>query len=231
MAGKSSLSSFEQRRTIRNKEKTAIAQFVTANLLPPGETLFLGAGTTVSYIGEEIAKKYAHASFKIWTNNIGLINLWLAKYEAFFAFNFVGIVEGEFSSKNMSIINLSLPVPEIPKVIIGSPAVSAKGLSADSIATGYQVDSLIKRTKEIIVVADASKIGTTETYLTRSARMLKLDIARKKRHILVTTAPHQENCDIFRDETARLERMGVQIRVVRNATMKTKPREEEGSTK
>ena len=91
-----------------------------------------------------------------------------------------------------------------------------KGLSADNIATGYQVDSLIKRTKEIIVVADASKIGKTETYITRSTRMIRLDIARKKRHILVTTAPAEEDRKLFEKETSRLERMGMEIKIVQN---------------
>jgi len=207
------LSSFEYRRRTRREEKLRLADYVTDSLLNPGETVFLGAGTTVSYIGEAIARKCCHYSFKIWTNNIGLINTWLTKHEKFFAFNFVGIVAGEFSSKNMSVINLSLPLAEVPKIIIGSPAISMKGLSADNISTGHQVDSLIKRTREIILVADGSKIGRTETYVTRSVRMLRLDIKKKKKYILITTQPPEGRAE-FESEIGRLEKIGMEVKIV-----------------
>jgi DeoR/GlpR family transcriptional regulator of sugar metabolism len=207
------LSSFEYRKNICKEEKLKIATFVV-KLLSPGETIFLGAGTTVSYIGEEIAKLCAHYSLKIWTNNIGLINTWLEKYEKFFTFNFIGIVAGEFSSKNMSIINLSLPMSEIPKVIISSPAISSKGLSADNISTQHQVDSLIKRTHEIIIVADSSKIGKTETYITRSARMIKIDIKKKKKYLLITTKPSQQFHEIFENEISKLQQMGIETKIL-----------------
>ena len=208
------LSSFEYRKKIHREEKLRLAEYVTENFLSPGETIFLGAGTTVSYIGEAIAKRCSNYSFKVWTNNIGLINTWLTRYEKFFAFNFVGIVAGEFSSKNMSVINLTLPLASIPKVIIGSPAISMKGLSADNISTEHQVDSIIKRTQEIIVVADGSKIGKTETYITRSVRMLRLDIRKKKKYILVTTKPAQGEKAEFEKEIARLEKVGMEIKII-----------------
>ncbi|HOL50227.1 MAG TPA: hypothetical protein PK165_07995, partial [bacterium] len=159
------------------------------------------------------AKCCANYSLKIWTNNIGLINTLLTKYERFFTFNFVGIVSGEFSSKNMSIINLTLPVSEIPKIIIGSPAISSKGMSADNISTQHQVDSLIKRTNEIIVVADGSKIGKTETYLTRSSRMIRIDIKKGRRYLLITTKP-QETQELFEKEISKLQNLGINVKIL-----------------
>ncbi|HOL36038.1 MAG TPA: hypothetical protein PK303_09175, partial [bacterium] len=144
---------------------------------------------------------------------IGLINILLTKFEKFFTFNFVGIVSGEFSSKNMSIINLTLPVPEIPKIIIGSPAISSKGMSADNISTQHQVDSLIKRTNEIIIVADGSKIGKTETYLTRSARMIRIDIKKGRKYLLLTTKP-QTNQELFEKEVSRLQNIGINVKIL-----------------
>lgn len=207
------LSSFEYKSNINKEEKLKLAAYVTKHLVSPGETIFLGAGTTVSYIGEEIARMCMHYSLKIWTNNIGLLNLWLTKNEKFFTFNFVGLVAGEFSSKNMSIINLTLPMPEIPKIIIGSPAISSKGMSADNISTQHQVDSLIKRTKEILIVADGSKVGKTETYITRSARMIRIDIKKKKRYLLLTTKP-ENNHQLFEKDLSKLQQMGVEVKII-----------------
>ncbi|HOK80862.1 MAG TPA: hypothetical protein PK354_08425 [bacterium] len=213
MGEKIILSSFEYKRHINKNDKVKLAQYVTQHIIAPNETIFLGAGTTVSYVGEEIARCCANYSLKIWTNNIGLINILLTKFEKFFTFNFVGIVSGEFSSKNMSIINLTLPVPEIPKIIIGSPAISSKGMSADNISTQHQVDSLIKRTNEIIIVADGSKIGKTETYLTRSARMIRIDIKKGRKYLLLTTKP-QTNQELFEKEVSRLQNIGINVKIL-----------------
>lgn len=207
------LSSFEYRRTVNKEEKLKLAEYVAKHLIVPGETIFLGAGTTVSYIGEEIARHCINYSLKIWTNNIGLINTWLARHEKFFTFNFVGIVAGEFSSKNMSIINLTLPMPEIKRVIISSPAISSKGLSADNIPTQHQVDSLIKRTSEIILVADGSKVGRTDTYITRSARMIRIDIKKGKRYLLLTTKPENYH-ELFDKNISRLQQMGMETKIL-----------------
>lgn len=207
------LSSFEYRRTVNKEEKLKLAEYVAKHLIVPGETIFLGAGTTVSYIGEEIARYCINYSLKIWTNNIGLINTWLARHEKFFTFNFVGIVAGEFSSKNMSIINLTLPMPEIKRVIISSPAISSKGLSADNIPTQHQVDSLIKRTSEIILVADGSKVGRTDTYITRSARMIRIDIKKGKRYLLLTTKPENYH-ELFDKNISRLQQMGMETKIL-----------------
>lgn len=207
------LSSFEYRKTVNREDKLKLATYVAKHMVSPGETIFLGAGTTISYIGEEISLHCINYSLKIWTNNIGLVNTWLTKHEKFFTFNFVGIVAGEFSSKNMSIINLTLPMPEIEKVFISSPAISSKGLSADNIPTQHQVDSLIKRTKEIIIVADGSKIGKTDTYLTRSARMIRIDIKKGKRYFLLTTKP-TENQELFEKNISKLQQMGMEIKIL-----------------
>ncbi len=207
------LSSFDCRRSMHREEKLKLATYVARHLVSPGETIFLGAGTTVSYVGEEIARMCMNYSLKIWTNNIGLVNIWLTRNEKFFTFNFVGLVAGEFSSKNMSIINLTLPMPEIPKVIIGSPAISSKGLSADNISTQHQVDSLIKRTKQIIIVADGSKVGRTETYITRSVRMIRIDIKKQKKYLLLTTNP-EENQELFEKDMSRLQQIGVETKVI-----------------
>ncbi|MCM8788576.1 MAG: hypothetical protein NC907_02170, partial [Candidatus Omnitrophica bacterium] len=106
-----------------------------------------------------------------------------------------------------------LPMPEIARVVISSPAISSKGLSADNISTQHQVDSLIKRTKEIVVVMDGSKIGKTDTYITRSARMIRIDIKKRKKYLLLTTGV-QDNKMVFEQNILKLQQMGMEIKIL-----------------
>lgn len=210
-----SLSSFDARRNINKTEKIYIAKFITENLTA-GETIFLGAGTTLSFVAEEIAKRRDLQMMKIWTNNLAILNLWFKKYEWVFLNNFVGIVSGELSSRNMSVINLSLPFNDIPKLIMGTPGISsAKGLSADDIYTVEQVGSLIKRAETIILAVDRSKIGRNCTYETRSRRMLKLDIKKGKSYLLVTNRSVAKNeSPQAKEELKKLQEIGFKIEEV-----------------
>ncbi|MCS7180805.1 MAG: hypothetical protein N2589_04615 [bacterium] len=177
--------SFEKRREIEKEKKIKIAQ-KAIDFIDVGEEIFLGAGTTVSYVGELIAKSSSHFMLKIWTNNIFILNLYLKEYDTFFSQNFVGIVSGEISRKNLSIVNIYLPFSKIDKVIIGTPGFSLKGLTSDDVYTVQQVEHLIKKAEKIIILADDTKIGRECIYQTRSMRMIKMDIKNKKEYILIT---------------------------------------------
>ena len=79
--------SFEKRRKLGEEKKIKIAK-KAMGFISPGNEIFLGAGTTVSYLGEELARSEKHFMLKIWTNNLFLVSLWLKKYERFFTDNF-----------------------------------------------------------------------------------------------------------------------------------------------
>jgi len=86
--------SFEKRRKFNQGTKEKIA-LKCMEFINTGNEIFLGAGTTVSFLGEYLAQSEKHFMLKIWTNNIFILNLWLKKHERFFLENFIGIVSGK----------------------------------------------------------------------------------------------------------------------------------------
>ncbi len=202
--------SFEKRRDIAKEKKIKIAQ-KALEYINLGEEIFLGAGTTVSYVGELIAKSSSHFMLKIWTNNIFILNLYLKEYDALFSQNFVGIVSGEISRKNLSIVNIYLPFTKIDKIVIGTPGFSVKGLSSDDVYTVQQVEHLIKKAQKVIIVADDSKIGRECIYQTRSIRMIKMDLKNKKEYILITNSSNEKS---FISTIKRFKEIGIKVVIV-----------------
>ncbi|MFN4227754.1 MAG: hypothetical protein ACK4F0_06410 [Candidatus Ratteibacteria bacterium] len=202
--------SFEKRREIEKEKKIKIAQ-KALEYISFGEEIFLGAGTTVSYVGELIAKSSTHFNLKIWTNNIFILNLYLKEYDSFFSQNFIGIVSGEISRKNLSVVNIYLPFSKIDKLIIGTPGFSIKGLTSDDVYTVQQVEHLIKKAEKIIIVADDTKIGRECIYQTRSMRMIKMDLKNKKEYILITNSSNEKN---FNFTIKKFKEIGIKIVMV-----------------
>ncbi len=185
--------SFEKRRKFNQEQKEKIAQ-KCMELISTGDDIFLGAGTTASFVGEYLARSEKHFMLKIWTNNVFVLNVWLKSYESFFLENFIGIVSGEVSRKNLSIVDIHFNFSRIGKVIMGSPGISAKGLTSDDINTVQQVEHITRRASEIIILADSSKIGRECTYQSRSMRMMKIDMKNKKKYTLITNHDRGELC-------------------------------------
>ena len=177
--------SFEKRKKLNQETKQGIARKVL-ELIATGDEIFLGAGTSVACLGEELAKPGKHFMLKIWTNNLFIVKLWLKEHNQIFSENFVGITAGEISRKNLSVVNVVAPFSQIEKAVIGTPGISARGLSADDMDTVQQIEFLIKRVSRVIILADSSKLGRECTYPTRSMRMIKLDIKKGKKYVLVT---------------------------------------------
>jgi len=202
--------SFEKRRKLGEEKKIKIAK-KAMEFISPGNEIFLGAGTTVSYLGEELARSEKHFMLKIWTNNLFLVILWLKKYERFFTDNFVGIAAGEISRRNLSIVNVVVPFSRIDKAIIGTPGISIKGTSSDDLYTVQQIEFLIKKSEKVFILADSLKIGRECTYITRTMRMIKLDIKKGKDYYLITDEPKdKEKIKILK----RFEKVGIKVIVV-----------------
>jgi DeoR/GlpR family transcriptional regulator of sugar metabolism len=202
--------SFEKRRDIEKEKKIKIAQ-KTLEFINIGEEIFLGAGTTVSYVGELLAKSSSHFMLKIWTNNIFILNLYLKEYDKFFSENFIGIVSGEISRKNLSIVNIYLPFSKIGKLIIGTPGFSVRGLTSDDVYTVQQVEHLIKKSQKIVIVADDTKIGRDCIYQTRSMRMIKMDLKNRKEYILITNNSNGKN---FISTIKKFKEIGIKVVIV-----------------
>jgi len=198
---------FEKRRRFNQEAKERIAR-KCMDFINAGNEIFIGAGTTVSFLGEYLAQSEKHFMLKIWTNNVFVLNLWLKKYEGFFLENFVGIVSGEISRKNLSIVDIHFNFSRVEKVIIGSPGVSTRGLSSDDIHTVQQIEHVIKKAGEVIILADSSKIGRECTYQTRSMRMIRIDMRKKKKYTLITNESKEE---IYGKTIKKLKEMGMSV--------------------
>ncbi|MDD3726087.1 MAG: hypothetical protein PHI44_02685 [Candidatus Ratteibacteria bacterium] len=198
---------FEKRSRFNQEAKEKIARRCV-EFISPGDEIFLGAGTTISYVGEYLAQSDRHFMLKIWTNNIFVLNLWLKKYEGFFLENFVGIVGGEISRKNLSVVDIHYNFSKIQKVVIGSPGISTRGLSSDDINTVQQIEHIIRKAGEVIVLADSSKIGRECTYQTRSMRMIRIDIKNRRKYTLIT---NENKEDLYLKTIKKLKEIGIQI--------------------
>ncbi|MCK9266425.1 hypothetical protein M0P98_06045 [bacterium] len=199
--------SFEKRRKFKHELKEKIATRCM-DLINSGDDIFLGAGTTVSYLGEYLPQSEKHFMLKIWTNNIFILNTWLKSYESFFLENFIGIVSGEVSRKNLSIVDIHFNFSRIGKIIMGSPGISLKGLTSDDINTVQQVEHIMRRAKEVIILADSSKIGRECTYQTRSMRMIKIDMKANKKYTLIT---NKDKGELYEKTLNRLKSSGMNI--------------------
>jgi len=203
--------SFEKRRHLNSDAKRTIARRAL-EMVRPEEEIFLGAGTTVAQFGEELAKSGRHFMLRIWTNNLFVVSLWLAKYEVMFSDNFVGITAGEVSRKNLSIVNLVAPFSRIEKAVVGTPGISVKGLTSDDIYTVQQMEFLIRRVRKVIILADSSKVGRECTYTTRTMRMIRLDIKAGKEYVLVTDSGAGSGA--ARETVSRLRDAGMTVEIV-----------------
>lgn len=201
---------FEKRKNIEKEKKIKIAE-KALELIHPGEEIFIGAGTTVSYLGELLAKSQNHFMLKVWTNNIFILNLWLKDYEKFISKNFIGIVSGEISQRNLSVVNIYLPFAKINKIIIGTPGFSVKGLSADDVYTVQQIEYLVRKAEKVLILADSTKIGRECIYLTRSMRMIKIDLKKGKEYILIT---NNSNEKIFQSTINKFKEIGIKLIIV-----------------
>lgn len=199
--------SFEKRRKFNQEIKEKIS-LKCMELISTGNEIFLGAGTTVSFLGEYLAQSEKHFMLKIWTNNLFILNLWLKEYEGFFLENFVGVVSGEISRKNLSIVDIHFDFSRIDKVIVGSPCISARGLSSDDIHTVQQVEHVIKKAGEVIILADSSKLGRECTYQTRSMRMIRIDIKKGKKYTLITNGSKE---DLYGKTVKKLRESGMRV--------------------
>lgn len=199
--------SFEKRMGYNRTAKTFIAK-KALGLIGPGAEIFLGAGTTVACLGEHLAASEKHHMLKVWTNNLFLLDIWLTRHERFFAENFIGVVSGEVSLKNLSVVNLLFPFKRIDLALIGAPGISARGLSADDTNTVQQVEQVIKRAGQVVILADRSKVGRDCCYLARSMRMIRMDIARGRRYTLVTDRSAEKG---FSTTVDRLRQAGLEV--------------------
>lgn len=146
---------FATRADLHAKEKALIGK-KAAELLNDDETVIIDTGTTVQEVVKNIKKK----SLKVFTNSLPALN------ELSDASSSVSVVclGGYFMQKQMamlgSIAEKALQSYFFDKAVIGAAGVDLEyGLSGFSQESTDMCSALVKRSKEVIVVADSSKFG------------------------------------------------------------------------
>jgi len=184
--------SIDERKTKFHLEKERIGKFA-AEYINSGETVLIDAGTTTLEVARNIKEK---ENLWIITNAVDISTLLISIDQIR-----VVLTGGELCRRDLSMVG---PAAEetiskfhVDKVILGADAISVKcGLTCASLQEAQVKKAMIKAGREIIIVADHSKIG--KVALTSVAPITQI-------HTLITDSKAPSK--FIRD----LERQGIQV--------------------
>ncbi len=150
-----------QRQNEQTGEKVRIGQAAAA-LVQPGETVFLGSGTTVLEAARALRGR---RDLTVLTNSLLVVNA-LAGAEGLTIICLGGILrESEFSFIG-HITEQALAEVRADKALIGTRAISLEhGLTNEYLPETMTDRAILKSGKEIIVLADHTKFGRAATVL------------------------------------------------------------------
>lgn len=144
-----------QRSRERVKEKERIGR-AAASLVQDGETVFLGSGTTVLQVAHNLVSR----SITVITNSLPVINL-MSEKENINLISLGGMLRDSELSFIGHITEQALSEVRTDKVIIGIHAISIdQGLTNDYLPETMTDRAILKAGREIIVVADHTKVNT-----------------------------------------------------------------------
>jgi len=148
-----------QRTTEQAEEKQRIGR-TAADMVQPGETVFLGSGTTVV----EVARNLRHLpNLTVITNSLPVVNT-LADVSQITIIALGGILRESELSFIGHITEQSLAEVRADKVIMGIRALSLEqGLTNDYLPETMTDRAILLIGKEVIIVADHTKLGRIST--------------------------------------------------------------------
>ena len=139
-------------------EKERIGR-VAASLIQDAETVFLGSGTTVL----QVAQNLINRKITVITNSLPVINL-SAGRSNISTISLGGILRDSELSFIGHITETALSELRADRVIIGTRALSLEqGLTNDYLPETLTDRAILKIGKEVIIVADHSKCGAIST--------------------------------------------------------------------
>ncbi|NMC46622.1 MAG: DeoR/GlpR transcriptional regulator [Chloroflexi bacterium] len=164
------------RVNMQRVEKQLIGEYI-ASLIKPGETIYIGAGTTAYWVAKYVI---GIKNLTIVTNSLPLANL-IAQIESI---NLV-MVGGSLRHKEFTFIGqfaeMTLKGLHFNRVIVGMSGIHPDfGFTSD-----YPQELMIDRvfysvTENVIVAADHTKIGHIATYKTADIESVKTIVTTKK---------------------------------------------------
>jgi DeoR/GlpR family transcriptional regulator of sugar metabolism len=150
-----------ERQNEQSDEKTRIGQ-AAAGLVQPGETVFLGSGTTVLEAARALRGR---RDLTVLTNSLPVVNA-LAGAEGITVICLGGMLrESEFSFIG-HITEQALAEVRADKVFMGTRAISLEyGLTHEYLPETMTDRAILKAGKEIVILADHTKFGRAATVL------------------------------------------------------------------
>lgn len=147
-----------QRMHLERNFKERIGR-LAAELVKDGESIFIGSGSTTHYLAGSLAGK---KNLTTITNSIGIAHE-LASSSADLT---VVVVGGVLRKAELSLLGhiaeLSLPEIRFDKVFMGMQAISlSDGLTTDHLPEVMTTRRIIENGRELIVLADHTKLGKT----------------------------------------------------------------------
>ena len=150
-----------ERENEQADEKTRIGR-AAAELVADKETIFLGSGTTVLEVARHLRER---KNLTVITNSLPVLNM-LAGFKEITVICLGGMLRDSELSFIGHITEQALTEVRVDKVIIGTRGVSLEhGLTNDYLPETLTDRAILKIGREVIVVADATKVNRVATAL------------------------------------------------------------------
>ncbi len=184
-----------QRESEQAHEKVRIGR-VTAELIADNESVFLGSGTTVLEVAKNLRDR---KNLTVITNSLPVLNA-LAGIKEITVISLGGMLRDSESSFIGHITEQALAEVRVDKVVMGTRGISLEhGLTNDYLQETLTDRAILKIGREVIIVADHTKVnrvstvllaplGTMKTFVTDPAADKKFVQSVKKQNIKVIVA-------------------------------------------
>ena len=165
-----------ERKSEQTEEKGRIGQ-VAASLVKEGETVFLGSGTTVLEAARNLRN---HRQLTVVTNSLPVLNM-LAGQKEITVISLGGMLRESELSFIGHITEQALAELRVDKVFMGARGISLEhGLTNDYLQETLTDRAILKVGREVIVVADYSKINRVSTALLAPLDVMSILITDSK---------------------------------------------------
>jgi Transcriptional regulators of sugar metabolism len=165
-----------ERENEQSEEKNRIG-LAAANLVADKETVFLGSGTTVLEVARNLRN---HKNLTVITNSLPVLNA-LAGAEEITVISLGGMLRDSEMSFIGHITEQALSEVRADKVIMGTRGVSLEhGLTNDYLQETLTDRAILKIGREVIMVADHTKVNRVSTALLASLDSIQIFVTDSK---------------------------------------------------
>ena len=165
-----------ERETEQADEKTRIGR-ATAELIADNETIFLGSGTTVLEVAKNLRDR---KNLTVITNSLPVLNT-LAGIKEITVISLGGMLRDSELSFIGHITELALAEVRVDKVVVGTRGISLEyGLTNDYLQETLTDRAILKIGREVIIVADHTKVNRVATALLASLDSMQTFVTDSK---------------------------------------------------